>query len=848
MAEGPTGPNPEQAPEPQQFTPQQEAQMAYYQRHFDPQRAAKEATGPDQEAPAKPTVPAEVVTETPAPEPTPSTPEATPAEPAVDTTAQAFAKQVEQYKTNLQRKFGQKALETGVSVMALAANVPGLKEISGYLSVARKVLGTATLGMLGGDLGRQLGLSNFSKEQGRKTAEFLERTKQFYHLDGTLRDLNVDELLAAEELRTELNKQLELSAAIAKTTEHHKLFGRLIEEDIDKTAPESKGWLKEMVAGGRALFSRETAKKVLALSGKVTPRNVASASWGIAKTGGRNWKSLAWAGVPLGAIWLAPVAAPAILTGTIGLNLYRKGGQLKELYKAHGEAEQRVRQYRQFSFEHVTGVNDLADQILKLDRALGRGEADVTTEQLLGQLQDSISEDTYRDIAKAVRQAAAAGAGAGLAAGAAMYTLLGHQHEQDHQPQQPVSDTNATTPISAGTPHNTLPNSHTGQPSANVAPSMSRASDEVPAQPFARPPLTAGNATGIEPAHPFTNTPAQPFADTNEPAKSWVEPNHTGVIPEHPHVGEHLKLDLHGDGKLTDFEVKQDPSGRLFIKLNEMDRGDGINHHIKLTPEELKRGVTGKYVKVFVDERTPNGGYLGWEMEVLRGNKEHMANVMWIGDKDDWMRHEVGEQTWNQVREHAKGSIGPDHHDTKGWGFVARHAPPASIDSGHSLAGLHGKELEQAVSDKVPEAQISHYDEAHGVFRGTWLGKHGFPAEFTNADKLSDQDVDRLFKGWPPELQQSLQTTQQEFFRSGSFKFVRFTVPSERLASFSKALVYHPSGLPIELKETLRGISANKATASEALLEVLRGKKELTLEQLIAAAKQAKQNLLARKG
>ncbi len=842
MAENPTGPNPEQQPPEDHAETPSAANLAHtgFETAFT---AGWHAAGvkPNAEPVPEPAA----ATEGPIPDPETTEPATEPAAESPETddsakTAETFARQVELYKANLQRKFGQKALETSVSTMAFAANIPGLKDIGGFLRGARTVLGTVSMGMLGGDLGRQLGLSKFSAEQGRKTAEFLERTKQFYNPDGTLRELTADEQLAIEGLRTELTKQLELSAAVAKTTEHHKLFGRLIEDDIDKTAPESKGWLKEMASGIRSIFTKDTAKKALGLAGKVTPRAVASASWSIAKAGARNWKALAWAGAPFGAMWLAPAAAPFILGGSVGVNLYRKGAQLRELYKAHGEAEERVRSYQTFSFKGVESVNNLADQLIKLDAALGRGEAGVTTEQLLQQLNGSINEDTYRDIAKAVRQAAAAGAGAGFAAGAAMYTLFGHRHEE-------ASSTDAAA--SAGTERDIASPGQHGIEAPHDPHTIAAPHDPSDITAPGPKDIPAPLPQDIAPPTEHGNIPAPKPFGVDIPAPMPHDAELPSGIPEHLHQGDHLKLDLHGDGRLTDFQVEKDDAGRLFIKLNEMDHGDGINHHIKLTPDELKRGVAGKHVKVFIDRPTPNGGYMGLEMEVLKNGKEQAGQVMWVGDKDDWMRHQVGEQNWNQVREHAKNSIGADHHDTKGWGFVARHAPPASIDDGRSLDGLQGKELEQAVADKVPEAQISGYDKATDTFSGTWLGKHGFAVEFTNGNKLGQEEIDKFLEGWPPDQRLTVEQELQQFLHNdGSYAFARFTIPADRLDSFSKALVYHPAGLPGALKRALREIHSQRPVASEALLNALKGKKQFTLEQLLQAARQARQAAAARKG
>lgn len=778
---------------------------------------------------------------------------------------QAFAKQVELYKSNLQRKFGQKALETGIATMALVANIPGLKELSSYLRGARAILGTVSMGMLGGDLGRQIGLSNFSKEQGKKVAEFLERTKQFYNPDGTLRTLNPDEILEAQKLRNELDKQLELSAAVAKTTEHHRLFGRLIEEDIDKTAsPESKGWVKEMASGIRSMFTKETARKVMGLAGKVTPGNVWNASRSIASAGLRNWKSLAWAGAPLAMMWANPVTAPAVLAGTMGINLYRKGSQLRELYKAHGAAEESVKAYRTYSFEGVQSVNSLAEQLIKLDKALGTSDVDATTEQLLAKLNETIDQDTYRDIAKAVRQAAAAGAGAGFAAGTAMYMVFGHQQEQtSHQP--------GTTPGANITPQSTEGSRDIMAPTPGSDPvSGDGTSIQAPIPDNAPTPhdgstITAPDSRDIVAPTPNAVPAPQEPGNIAPPPSSWKDipapqPHPAeAAIPERVAVGDKLHFDIDGDGNIDTkgvriqetYEVKLDAGGRKYIAMPYMDtNGDGKFDVLKPSAQEVAAGIKQKYVKVFVDRAASGGGYLGQEIHLMADGKEVAKDTLWVGDKDQWMREKVGVDTWNTLRERIKSSVGIDNHETKGWGFVARRGPLASLESAPGNAeGLQGSALEAAVRSQVPEIQITNYDAMAKTYSGNWLGGRGFVAEFVNTKTLPQLELDALTKGWAADQAFLLKDTALGVDAT-AFEFRHFSVASEKLRSFSKALLFSPSGLPTHLKETLRAIHENKQVASDALFDALKAskKREFTLDDLRTLAKAAKQAVVTRKG
>lgn len=785
----------------------------------------------------------------PTPEQLPYTPEPQPTTPVAEPPAD-FSRQVEMYKTNLQQKFGQKALETGVSIMALTANIPALKDISTYIYGTRKVLGTAVAGMLGGDLGKQLGLSKFSAEQGQRIQEYLEKTKQFYNEDGTERTFTADELQAAQELRAEMAEQFKLSTAVAKTTEHHNLFGRMIEEDLDKTSEQSEGWGKEtlrgIATGVRGLFSRETLNTAGRLAAKVAnPVAVGKASWQLAKAGARNWKRLAWMGAPMAAVWLAPVAAPLVMTATIGMGVGKKVGQMRELYSAHNKAEERVQAYQQFSVAHIPTIRGLAEQMIRLDRAMGKGDPNQNVDLLMAELQQNVSRETYQHIAQAVRQASAEGAGIGLAAGAMMYGVLGHHEAAAHPATPNTEPSHPAEPFTPtyGGPPGSEPATIDGQP--HLTPSDNSA-------PFIhqRPDVSFGKPLPVE-DHPSNVTfdPNAPHPPSGH-IPTTVHPSNETYKPEvHPHsfenvhAGEHRQIDFEGNGHYTDVKIEKDGHGRLFIKMHQMDTaGDGHNHHLTLTKSDIANHVKEKYVKVFVDHQSANGGYMGQEIHQLATGEQQIARVLWVGDKDEWMRKQVGADNWNHLREQVKGSVGADHHETKGWGFVARRGPMASLES-HTqadLRGLTGKTLETAIRNAVPEIQLTTYDDVAKTFSGKWLGHHGFEATFTGATRLPQTQIDALTQGWPTNLKASFEQTPFAFDTS-ALRPQYFTVPADNLRSFAKALLYSPSGLPMQLTDALRAIHEQKSIASDALLVALRAlkKQQFTLADLVHAARMA---------
>ncbi len=833
----------------------------------------------------------------------------TPEQPQIPQNAEPtanFARQVEMYQVNLQRKFGQKALEAGVSLIAFAANMPMLKDNSDFLRAARAVLGTTTAGMLGGDIGRQLGLQKFSTEQGERAQEFLKQTDQFFNEDGSDRTYTDSEHISMSELRYEMAKQLEVLSGAAVTTEHDKLFGRMLDEDLDKDIAKSEGWTKEglrgISTGVRGLLSRDTLNAAGRLAAKATnPMNLVRGTWQLIKFGAKNWKTVAMMGVPLAATWIAPVMAPVALTG---IAVGRKGGELRGIYKAHGQAPERVQAYQHFSVAHIPTIRELAEQLIRLDRAMGNAGSSEDPEALIAEVQKNISQETYQHIAQAVRQASAEGAGVGLAAGAAMFGILNHHRQEATDTQVASSSEHAQTATNA-LPHDQVPIGY-NEPQANLhaeslgthaqfaanepthtQPTIEQGGSQttpnvlegkeptyIPAgqdKPFIHqqehgtygqppsggvpiPPTGAGApipAAGVPPVPsgaplPTAGMPIVPgwVQKAGDEAEKFFRggvplPGHepSNIIPEHVKLGDQLHLDLDGDGKVDiNPKVEQDASGRLFIKMSQMDTvGDGRNHEFELTHADRANHIKEKFVKVFVDHAAGDGGYLGQEIHVTTDGKEQIERTLWVGDKDRWMEEQVGADNWHHTREmNAQHSVGIDHHDTKSWGFVAREGPPAA-DHTYAQAELNAMsepERQVAIHDSLPHGQVTDYNQASKEFTGHWLGMKEFITALTNTHPLSEEKIKSLTYGWPDGFRTAFKETPFGF-DSHAYVFDHFKVLSDQLQKFAKELIRNRLQLPENLWQPLKGMN------SESFFDALKNlkKKEFTMADLLKAAK-----------
>lgn len=738
--------------------------------------------------------------------------------------------------------------------MSLAFLGGGLKTGSwfGFKGI-RASIGTYVGHLTGKDIGKQLAVRSLAAKNAAELTR-LESEMQKWAPDALSETESAKKTEALEKLASyqdQVEKTLKESLAIARAEAQLKYYGKITHdkelalEITDEQAPTTISSIfksfKEKNSEQQQQLDQESKLKKFGSLIKGAARYVA----GLAKSKeGRKAviKTMGFGAATLTAI-LSPAAAPWLLGSMFGYTSVERAKRIKEAYDVY-KSELSADEY---ALKHLEGNSNVA-RISKLFGEI-QGQTETERQEVFKELwENSTSLD---HIASAAIKGEKAGGWVGGLGFAAIYLHGGLNHSTNTEPSEEIqaaktpdypqtSITSHSPPISTSTP------THTGAPTP-ASPSFHNGplagEPGTPGGPLAGNPGTehagtlAGSA-GSKYSGPLEGIPGE--GHSHGPLKGLEGTQGEAIKkPTWPHykLGDKIKLDINGDGKLgtipglkEEFVVQKDRNGRLFIEMDYMDTdGDG---KYDVLSKSADPDLIGSKVKVYVDERTANGGFLGVRVD----KNGDVAEVLWAGDKDDWMRGEFGEDKWNAVRKaHLDSSVGVGKTETKNWGFVPRRGMIAS------LAGP------KEITESIPEVQVSL---KNGQLVGNWQNNPNWIAHFEGAE-LGDKDFDRLTTGLDPDLKANL-TNSAFRYKDGSFSFDHFEIkihdPEKDLKKLAEVMLSSRQEFPANVAKAIRVISDNNESIRESLFDIFTSKykndpgffKNLSFEKLLDVVPKAK--------
>ncbi|MBI4022963.1 hypothetical protein HY375_02265 [Candidatus Berkelbacteria bacterium] len=323
-------------------------------------------------------------------------------------------------------------------------------------------------------------------------------------------------------------------------------------------------------------------------------------------------------------------------------------------------------------------------------------------------------------------------------------------------------------------------------------------SDELPGVLGPKP------APGVEqPPTPEPPPPPPVIAELEKPATGEVHP--FGEPFQDAEKKWWIYLDINGDATAADaerFELKHE-NNRWYVEMKYFDTdGDG---RIASTADVLD--TDKEKVRLYYDAQTSWGGWMGEKLtlQTVGGKETWSSEAIYAVDKDEWMRHKLGEAEWNRIRSSGstdEASVGAAKTETNEYGFVPRKGLIATLGN-------------ESPADSVPEVQITIED---GKPVGMW---HGGKATFEGAT-ITDDELKQLSKD-DPLIEASIKSSSL-YYQESSLTFKSLTIEdADRFAQAIADPTYRdelPTNVAEKLDAALTELPTNLPARQRALEDI----------------------------
>ena len=644
-------------------------------------------------------------------------------------------------------KLAREGLGAAVSLLAFGSHINALTSAENVATLARSGLGTVQGALMGGAYGERLGLQKWSAEQAAATEELLARsasTDLLQKADETYTDYATRIEAHVQDLRNALKREI----SVIRANERFTRYGSVVDEY--EYEARQRGWGERLggavtgtwhlVCGAAEILKTPSSWK----PGLQTARRVIAGIWRSKEGKKALLKTAFYWGTPILATALSPALAPFAFGLTFGASTVERGVRVNKIIQ-----EYRERQSAEFTPATIQVAQHprIAAIFERLNEAGIRTDIEPARQKLLVFYEDptnaeALTSNDYQAVADYMVENGQIGAVLGGLTSLATYGVLrAREHHGEGTVSQADVGNSAEHPsttrpaeieggvpgpiagggvgndahggigggvhhdgvsgevsngVRSGDTHGGVPNDEDRSPV--YGPESGPGEGAVP------PPPPVGGIADLE----KTTTEA-----THEFSKVFVEGDKSYVY-----------LDIDGDNRQDvgeKFEVLHDTHNRAYVEMQYFDTdGDGRIHS-----DADVLDMTKEKIKLYIDKPTLNGGYIGEHQYVQSDGTWKTADVVYAVDKDEWMRHQLGESKWENVRaSNDTDTLSVGTGETSGYGLVARKG---------LIADFGG----QAPGDKVPEIQVTLQE---GKLVGDW---HGAKVVF-DGQPISNEQVNDL--------------------------------------------------------------------------------------------------------
>ncbi len=573
----------------------------------------------------------------------------------------------------------------GLSTLATLTHLGSISEIA---IVARAALATVASAQAGKEIGYKTGINKEVRGVKEETERLVAEAEELANKEKA--GETIDESIKAE-LAAKLNEVYNKQLAIKEAERRMELYGTLNTEQNKEGS-----WVGRAADRIRSIFSRETtAENAEDLKGLDKARRIVALGVGtvsaILKSKEGRMALLKGVGISAGVITaslLSPYGAPIIFGAMAvhrGMRLRNVGNEIYEAYlksKEQSDIGERVKN------------DETASKLIEVMRSSQLGVEPMDIDQVDPEILEAVMSGNLARIRQAVDKRAGQyqmfGGLLGLSvSGLSAWNRIYHNQTQGETlaPRAHASEIETKSgppvlPKSAPTGGPLISNHDQPNPKPPHGGKLHITSGE-PVAPKSAPPGVE-QAAGTSPiehrtapvSHEGVTAAKDPELKDLLPADKATAHNFGEIYEEGGK--KYVMLDLIGDGEKRVnevFEIKPH-LGHEVIIIHHFDlNGDGV----------AERLPDGQSVRIYMDMKTPAGGYIG-ELLEKNGGTDDVKEQIYAIHKDDYMRNKLGAAEWDRIRsENSSNTVGTD---TKGWGFVARR-------------GMIG-----TIGDKGPEIQI----------------------------------------------------------------------------------------------------------------------------------------------